>query len=62
MKVIFQGQLWSVAEMEWDGLALVSMDEPEVRTFAQFGSEDLNVDPTDAEVEAVFGVVRDDAD
>ena len=53
MKVIYKGQLWSVCDDDGDGLTLVSMDEPEVRTFAPFGSEDLNVDPTDAEVESV---------
>jgi len=53
MKVIYMGQLWSVAGDDGDGLILVSMGEPEIRTDALYSSEGLSIDPTDREVEAV---------
>jgi hypothetical protein len=53
MKVIYQGQLWSVAGDDGDGLILVSMGEPEIRTYALYSSEGLVIDPTDGDVEAV---------
>ena len=56
MKVIYQGQLWCVASNDHDGLILVSMGEPEIRTYALYSSEGLIIDPTDAEVESVLGV------
>ena len=54
MKVIYKGQLWAVVDDDGDGLWLESMGEPEIRTYAPYGSKDLNVEPTDNEVAAVL--------
>jgi len=60
MKVIYKGQLWSVAGDDGEGIILASMGEPEIRTYALYSSEELIIDPTDGEVDAMTGVANRD--
>lgn len=60
MKVIYERQLWCVASNDHDGVILVSMGEPEIRTYALYSSEGLVIDPTDGEVADVTGLASRD--
>ncbi len=55
MKVIYKDELRAVVDDDGEGLWLESMGEPARRVHAPYGSEELNVDPTDAEVAEVLG-------